>query len=44
MRNRILEFLESTDKAKTLIEINDYLNLHTSEELENLQKSLDKKK
>ncbi len=42
MRNKILEYLEDNDKAKSLIEINDYLNLHTSDELEELQKEVNK--
>lgn len=42
MKDRIIEYLSINDKAKTLIEINDYLNLKSSDELNNLQNELDK--
>lgn len=42
MRDNIIEFLSHDDKAKTLIQINDYLNLKKSSDLEILQKELDK--
>lgn len=42
MRDRIIEYLNINDKAKTLIEINDYLNLKSSDELNRLQNELDK--
>lgn len=38
MRDNIIEFLERDSKAKTIIEINDFLNLKNSSELETLQK------
>ena len=41
MRDNIINYLEQEDKAKTIIEINDNLELKTSEELEKLQKELD---
>ena len=40
MKDKIIEFLEIDSKAKTIIEINDYIGLKTSEELENLQKEV----
>lgn len=40
MKDDILEYLKREDKAKTIIEINDYLNLKTSLELEKLQNVL----
>ena len=40
MKDEILEYLKKEDKAKTLIEINDFLNLKTSEELANLQDAI----
>lgn len=42
MDNDIIKFLEIDDKAKTLIEINDFLHLKSSEELEKLQEELNK--
>lgn len=41
MKDKIIEFLEHDDKAKTLIEINDFLNLHSASELEDLQKEIE---
>ena len=40
MRDRILEYLGLEDKAKTLIEINDYLELKSANELKELQNEL----
>ena len=40
MRDKIIDFLTRDSKAKTLIEINDYLNLITSSDLEILQKEI----
>ena len=40
MKDSIIEFLEQEDKAKTLIEINDFLGYKTSDDLEILQKEL----
>ena len=40
MNEKIIEYLKSEDKAKTIIEINDYLQLKSSKELELLQESL----
>lgn len=40
MKDNIIEFLGRDSKAKTLIEINDYLKLTTSSDLENLQKEI----
>ena len=37
MKDKILEYLRLDDKAKTLMEINDYLGLKSSEELSELQ-------
>ena len=42
MQDKILEYLKSDDKAKTLIEINDYLGFTTPEELQNLQNEIEK--
>ena len=42
MQNEILEYLKSDDKAKSLIEINDFLGYKTAEELQNLQNELEK--
>lgn len=41
MQDEIIAYLKNEDKAKTIIEINDYLKLKTSEELKNLQIILD---
>jgi len=41
MKDKIIEYLGLDDRAKTIIEINDALNLHTSDELSELQKELD---
>lgn len=38
MRDKILEYLEIDSKAKTIIEINDYLHLSSATDLEFLQK------
>ena len=40
MRDSIIEFLNLESKAKTIIEINDYLKFKSSNELEKLQKEL----
>ena len=40
MKDKILEYLGLDDKAKTLMEINDYLGLKSSEELSELQNVL----
>ena len=40
MKDNIIHFLEQDSKAKTLIEINDYLKLTSSADLEMLQKEL----
>ncbi len=40
MRDKVLEYLKLDDKAKTLMEINDYLGLKNAEELEELQNVL----
>ena len=40
MKDRIIEYLDGESKAKNLIEINDYLELETSEELSELQDTL----
>ena len=42
MKNKILEYLETIEQAKDIIEINDYLNLKTTEELKELQEELEK--
>ena len=42
MNNSIIKYLEQEPVAKTLIQINDFLGLETSEELKNLQYELDK--
>jgi len=42
MKNKILEYLETIEQAKDIIEINDYLNLKTAEELKELQEELEK--
>ena len=41
MSNKVLEFLEDKEKAIDIITINDGLNLHTSEELKELQEVVD---
>lgn len=41
MKDRILDYLKLNSGAKTIIEINDYLELKTSDELYELQKNLD---
>ena len=41
MRDKILEYLNLDDKAKTLIEINDYLGLKTSDELNELMREIE---
>ena len=41
MKDNIIEFLENDSKAKTIIEINDYLKLNSISDLENLQKEID---
>jgi len=40
MKDNIIDYLEKDNKAKTLIEINDFLKLETSEDLEKLQKEV----
>ena len=40
MKDKIIEYLEQDSKAKTIIEINDYLKLTTSDDLERLQKEI----
>ena len=40
MRDKILEYLEIDSKAKTIIEINDYLHLSSATDLELLQKEI----
>ncbi len=40
MRDNIIEYLEKESKAKSIIEINDYLKLKTSDELYELQQTL----
>ena len=40
MKDNIIEYLGQDSKAKTLIEINDYLQLTSSIDLENLQKEI----
>jgi len=40
MKDNIIEYLEQDSKAKTLIEINDFLNLKSSEDLEILQNNI----
>ena len=40
MKDDIINYLENTDKAKTLIEINDFLKLKNSEELTKLQSEI----
>lgn len=42
MKDKIIEFLNEEDKAKDIIEINDYLGLNSSLDLKNLQAELDK--
>ena len=41
MRERILEVLKNIHEAKEVIEINDLLGLTTSDELRELQETLD---
>jgi len=41
MKDNIVNFLGQNSKAKSLIEINDYLELKSSDDLANLQKELD---
>ena len=41
MKDRIIEFLNEVDKARDLIEINDFLNLSTPEELQKLENELE---
>lgn len=41
MRDEILEYLSKDEKAKTLIDINDFLHFKSSDDLEKLQKELD---
>jgi len=41
MKDNIIAYLEQDSKAKSLIEINDYLSLRSSEDLSNLQKELE---
>ena len=40
MKEQILEVLKDIHEAKTLMEINDLLNLHTVEEYKNLSKDI----
>ncbi len=42
MEDKIIDFLSKEDKARTLIEINDFLNLKNAEDLKMLQDSLNK--
>ncbi|MBO5096374.1 MAG: hypothetical protein J6B98_05820, partial [Bacilli bacterium] len=42
MKEQILEILDNIHEAKTLIEINDLLELTTAEELKELQDTLEK--
>ncbi len=41
MKDRIVEYLETIDKARTLMEINDALNLSSVDDLQNLQNTLE---
>ena len=41
MKDRIVEYLETSDKARTLMEINDALNLSSVDDLQNLQNTLE---
>ena len=41
MKDSIISYLETQDKAKTLIEINDFLKLKSSEELKELQNNIE---
>ena len=42
MRDNLIDYLKECEKAKDIIEINDYLNLKSSEELKKLQDEIDK--